>query len=344
MVKVGIVGYGYWGKNLVRNFNALDNCDLVYVCEKNPSLSEKCAKIYPNLKVVSDYEVLLNDDSISAIVIATPVDSHYPLSKLALEAGKNVLVEKPLTSSVEEAEHLYSLAKSKDLLLMVDHTFLYTGAVQLMKKKVDTKTIGNLQYIDSTRINLGLFQHDVNVLWDLAAHDISICLHLTGKVPVSVDAIGVSHTPNGIENIAFLTLKFEDNLIAHFNCSWVSPVKIRQMLIGGDEKMILYNDNEPTEKIKIYDTGFEAKTSEDRRRMLVDYRTGDINVPKIQNNEALSLMAHDFVNCIQNGGTPVSSAELGVTVVKILEAAQKSINNNESEVLIQNNESEVLMK
>ena len=334
MVKVGIVGFGYWGKNLVRNFNAVDNCDLIYVCEKNPELADKCARSYSNVKVVSDYEVLLNDENIQAIVVGTPVDTHYPLSKAALEAGKNVLVEKPLTSSVEEAEELLAIAKERDLLLMVDHTFLYTGAVQFMKKKLDGDEIGKIQYIDSTRINLGLFQHDVNVLWDLAAHDISICLHLIGEIPKSVDAIGVSHTPNDIENIAFLTLKFENNLIAHFNCSWVSPVKIRQMLIGGDEKMILYNDNEPTEKIKIYDTGFEANTNEDRTRMLVDYRTGDINVPKVQNTEALYLMAKDFCTCIETGGTPVSDSDLGLNVVKILDAAQQSIKNNASEVLI----------
>ena len=334
MSRIGIVGYGYWGKNLVRNFNGLDSCDLVYVCEKNASLAEKCIKLYPNIKVVSDYDILLNDDTLDAIVIATPVDTHYPLSKAALLAGKHVLVEKPLTSSLAEAEELLELASSNNLLLMVDHTFLYTGAVQYMKKMVDNDAIGRLQYIDSTRINLGLFQHDVNVLWDLAAHDISICLHLMGKDPLSVDAIGVSHTANNIENIAYLTLKFDDNLIAHFNCSWISPVKIRQMLIGGDNKMILFNDNEPTEKIKIYDTGYEAKTDEDRTRILVDYRTGDINVPKIENTEALSLMASDFINCIKTGNTPVSDAKLGVSVVKILEAAQKSIKQHETEVLV----------
>ena len=334
MSKIGIVGYGYWGKNLVRNFNGLDSCDLVYVCEKNASLAEKCAKLYPSIKVVSDYAILLNDNSLDAIVVATPVDTHYPLSKAALLAGKHVLVEKPLTSSLAEAEELLELANSNNLLLMVDHTFLYTGAVQYMKKMVDNDAIGRLQYIDSTRINLGLFQHDVNVLWDLAAHDISICLHLMGKDPLSVDAIGVSHTANNIENIAYLTLKFDDNLIAHFNCSWISPVKIRQMLIGGDNKMILFNDNEPTEKIKIYDTGYEAKTDEDRTRILVDYRTGDINVPKIENTEALSLMASDFINCIKTGNTPVSDAKLGVSVVKILEAAQKSIKQHETEVLV----------
>jgi predicted dehydrogenase len=327
MVKVAIVGFGYWGKNLVRNFNSIDNCNLAYVCEKNEVLSEKCKKLYPNIEVVNDFEILLKDKSLSAIVIATPVDTHYNLAKQSLLAGKNVLVEKPLTNSLDEAEELKKIAEDSNLLLMVDHTFLYTGAVQYIKKLINSNVLGNLQYIDSIRINLGLFQHDVNVLWDLAAHDISICLYLTGKFPISVDAIGLSHTGNNIENIAYLTLKFEEDLIAHFNCSWISPVKIRQMLIGGDKKMILYNDNEPTEKIKIYDTGYIAKTDEERTKILVDYRVGDISVPKIENSEALTLMALDFINSIESGSSPISNAMLGVEVVKILEAAQKSIEN-----------------
>lgn len=327
MVKVAIVGFGYWGKNLVRNFNSIDNCNLAYVCEKNEVLSEKCKKLYPNIEVVNDFEILLKDKSLSAIVIATPVDTHYNLAKQSLLAGKNVLVEKPLTNSLDEAEELKKIAEDSNLLLMVDHTFLYTGAVQYIKKLINSNVLGNLQYIDSIRINLGLFQHDVNVLWDLAAHDISICLYLTGKFPISVDAIGLSHTGNNIENIAYLTLKFEEDLIAHFNCSWISPVKIRQMLIGGDKKMVLYNDNEPTEKIKIYDTGYIAKTDEERTKILVDYRVGDISVPKIENSEALTLMALDFINSIESGSSPISNAMLGVEVVKILEAAQKSIEN-----------------
>jgi predicted dehydrogenase len=327
MVKVAIVGFGYWGKNLVRNFNSIDNCNLAYVCEKNEVLGEKCKKLYPNVEVVNDFQILLNDKSLSAIIIATPVDTHYNLAKQSLLAGKNVLVEKPLTNSLAEAEELKKIAEDSNLLLMVDHTFLYTGAVQYIKKLIDSNVLGNLQYIDSIRINLGLFQHDVNVLWDLAAHDISICLYLTGKFPDSVDAIGLSHTGNNIENIAYLTLKFDKDLIAHFNCSWISPVKIRQMLIGGDKKMILYNDNEPTEKIKIYDTGYIAKTDEERTKILVDYRVGDISVPKIESSEALTLMALDFINSIESGSSPISNSKLGVEVVKILEAAQKSIEN-----------------
>ena len=334
MTKTAIIGYGYWGKNLVRNFNALSECNLVAVVESHPDRRKACEKLYPNIKTVDNVQDVLNDDSIEAIVIATPVDTHYPLAKLALEHGKNVLVEKPLTSSAAEAKELVALAKSKGKVLMVDHTFLYTGAVQYLKKITDQGTLGNIYYIDSTRINLGLFQHDVNVLWDLAPHDISICNFLIDKKPVSVQATGISHTFNNIENIAYLTLKYEDNTMAHFNCSWVSPVKIRMMMIGGDKKMAVFNDMEPTEKIKIYDTGFDVKGDDEVNSIIADYRVGDIHVPKIANTEALSLMAADFMKAIQTGSTPVSSAELGLTVVAILDAAQRSITAKGLEILL----------
>lgn len=332
-VTVGIVGYGYWGKNLVRNFNGLDTCTIKYVCESHEGNAEKCAKLYPNLEVVESLDILLNDSEIDAVVIATPVDTHFDLAKAALEAGKHVLVEKPMTSDAPQARQLMKIAQTRNLTLMVDHTFLYTGAVQHMKELVNEGTLGNIQYIDSTRINLGLFQRDINVLWDLAPHDISICQHLIGKKPISVQAVGVSHTGSDLENIAYLTLKYEGDMIAHFNCSWVSPVKIRQMLIGGDKKMILFDDNQPTEKIKIYDTGYEAKTDEEVNQILVDYRTGDIHVPKVPMTEALALMASDFVNAITTGKTPDSDAALGVEVVEILAAAQESIKINAEVIL-----------
>lgn len=332
-VQVAIVGYGYWGKNLVRNFNGLDSCEIKYVCESHSGNAEKCAKLYPNLNVIPDYQTVLDDDSVDAVVIATQVDTHYDLAKSALEAGKHVLVEKPMTSDAPQARELMEIAKSRNLTLMVDHTFLYTGAVRHMKGLVEDGTVGNIQYIDSTRINLGLFQRDINVLWDLAPHDISICQHLIGKKPVSVQAVGVSHTGSGLENVAYLTLKYDNNMIAHFNCSWVSPVKIRQMLIGGDKKMMLFDDNQPTEKIKIYDTGYEAKTDDEVNAIMVDYRTGDIHVPKVPITEALALMAADFVNAISTGSTPDSDASLGVAVVEILAAAQESIKTN-SEVIL----------
>lgn len=334
MINVAIIGYGYWGKNLVRNFNALDICEVTYVCEKDATKAQKCIKLYPKINVVSDYNILMRDNTLQAIVIATPVDSHYQLAKAALKNGKHVLVEKPLTSSFAEANELMELANSLKLLIMVDHTFLYTGAVRYLKEQAVSGVFGNINYVDSTRINLGLFQHDVNVLWDLAPHDISICNWLINKKPISVQATGISHTDNNIENIAFLTLKYEYNTIAHFNCSWVSPVKIRQMLIGGDKKMVAYNDMEPTEKIKVYDTGFKVRSDEEKQLFNADYRVGDIQVPKIPTTEALLFMAKDFINCIIRGKKPDSDIESGVKVVEILEKAEYSIKNKGIEITL----------
>ena len=215
---------------------------------------------------------------------------------------------------------------------MVDHTFLYTGAVERIKRMIDSGEVGKVNYIDSTRINLGLFQPDTNVLWDLAPHDISICFHLGKDMPFSVQARGISHTKNGIENIAYLTLNYQSDLIAHFNCSWSSPVKIRQMLIGGDKKMILYNDMEPTEKVKMYDTGFDVKSDEDIKKIRVDYRTGDIYTPKLQTTEALTGMATDFVSSVLNNTEPVSNWQKGLMVVKVLEGASQSIKARGKEV------------
>ncbi|MBL0079449.1 MAG: Gfo/Idh/MocA family oxidoreductase [Bacteroidetes bacterium] len=277
---------------------------------------------------------IFNNNEIDAVVIATPVFTHFELAKKALENGKHVLLEKPMTSSVEEAEQLIDLANKYQKVLMVDHTFLYTGAVQKMKKMIDSDEIGNIKYFDSTRINLGLFQPDVNVLWDLAPHDISILNYLKPEKPYSVQATGISHTNNGIENIAFLTINYQSGFIAHFNCSWTSPVKIRLMLIGGDKKMVVFNDLEPTEKIKIYDTGYNHKTDEEKKRILVDYRAGDIFIPKIENKEALSGMAADFISAIINNTTPISNYQSGLSVIKILEASQKSIKNQGKEIII----------
>lgn len=335
MIQIGIIGYGYWGKNLVRNFNNLDTCKLKYVCEQDSKKANQCHALYPNINVVSDIEILLKDTSLDAIVIATPVNTHYSLGKLALEHDKHVLIEKPLTDSYDTAIELLELAKKRKKVLMVDHTFIYTGAVRYLKEKADSNEYGQINYIDSTRINLGLFQNDVNVLWDLAPHDISICYYLTGnKRPKSLHATGMAHTSSGMENIAYLTLNFEDKLIIHFNCSWVSPVKIRQMLIGGDKKMVLYNDMEPTEKIKVYDTGFKVRSSDEKKAFITDYRVGDIYVPKVPMTEALTLMAQDFIDAVNGKKEPDSSALLGVNVVEILEKAQVSMKNNGKEVFL----------
>lgn len=333
-VNLGLIGYGYWGPNLVRNFHAVNNCNVKMVVDSRQERLDLVTKNYPVIQCSTNAEDILNNAGIDAVVIATPVFAHYTLAKKALENGKHVLVEKPMTASVQEAEELIELAEKKGLLLMVDHTFLYTGAVRKIKELIDNGTVGRVKYIDSTRINLGLFQPDINVLWDLAPHDISILNFLVDQRPVSVNATGVTHTNNDIENIAYLTLNYSDGFIAHFNCSWTSPVKIRMMMIGGDQKMVVYNDIEPTEKVKIYDTGYAHKTDEDKKRILVDYRAGDVYVPKLSTVEALADMAKDFITCIIEKKEPVSNNRIGLDVVKILEASNESIKNKGKEVAI----------
>jgi predicted dehydrogenase len=331
-MNIGIIGFGYWGPNLVRNFNAQPNCTIKAVADANPNRLAQINKQYPNVKALQNADDLLNDTEIDAVIIATPVFSHFPLAQKALQNGKHVLLEKPMASSVKECEILMDLAAQKGLTLMVDHTFLYTGAVEKIKATIDAGEIGKVKYIDSTRINLGLFQPDINVLWDLAPHDLSILNYLHTEQPYSVNATGVSHTVNGIENIAYMTVNYQSGFIAHFNCSWSSPVKVRMMMIGGDEKVIVYNDVEPTEKIKLYDTAYELKTDDDKNKILVDYRVGDIYVPKIKQNEALSSVAADFLNSIAQKSTPRSSATIGLQIVSLLEASQKSIKSNGSEI------------
>jgi predicted dehydrogenase len=334
MLSVGIIGYGYWGPNLVRNFSGIDSIQVKYVAEPNPSRHSVIKRNHPSIQIVLTAEEMLKDESLDAIVIATPVSTHFPLAKQALTLGKHVLLEKPMASSVAECEELIQIAEDKGLTLMVDHTFLYTGAVQKIKQIIDSGEIGELQYFDSTRINLGIFQNDVNVLWDLAPHDISILSYLKNEMPISVNATGISHLKNGIENIAFLTINYASNFIAHFNCSWSSPVKIRQTLISGDKKMILYNDIEPSEKVKVFDTGVGIKSDADRNKLLIDYRYGDILIPKLSTHEALQQVATDFIESIESKKAPLSSADIGLHVVRVLEAAEKSINQKGKEIYI----------
>jgi len=334
MAGIAIIGYGYWGPNLVRNFSMVAGSKVEWVVDMRPERLELIKKQYPGTKTTASFDDALNDPAVSAVVIATPVQHHYSLAKKALEHGKHVLIEKPMTQSSAEAEELIAISKEKGLVLMVDHTFLYTGAVRKIKELIDSGEIGEIQYFDSTRINLGLFQPDINVLWDLAPHDISILFFLIKSRPVSVSATGISHTPNGLENVAYLTVNYDSTHIAHFSCSWSSPVKIRKTLIGGTKKMIVFDDVEPSEKVKVYDTGFTVKSDEDKRNLLVDYRAGDIYVPKVEQREALAGMASDFISAIENGTTPVSDWKVGLEVVKVLEAAQESIKSKGKEVLI----------
>jgi predicted dehydrogenase len=334
MIKIGIIGFGYWGPNLVRNFNIQTDCRVEYVVDSREERLAIVNKSYPNIQTATFLDEVIENTEIDAIVVATPVYTHFDIAKKALMNGKHVLLEKPMTSSVSEAEELINIAIKCKKVLMVDHTFLYTGAVQKISSIIKNDLIGKLKYIDSTRINLGLFQPDVNVLWDLAPHDISIVNHVVDDKPYSVQAVGVSHTKNNIENIAYLTLNYNSDMIAHFHCSWTSPVKIRRFLIGGEKKMILWDDMEPTEKIKIYDTSYSHSTDEDKRKILVDYRVGDIHVPKIPNKEALSELAKDFLSAISQGDEPISNYISGVNVIKVLEAAQISIKNGGKEVKV----------
>lgn len=333
-VNIGVIGYGYWGPNIVRNFFTADNCTVSMVADGRAARLALLAKTFPGVTGVSVAEEVIQSKEIDAVVIATPVFTHYALAKKALENGKHVLIEKPMTSSVAEAEELINLASQKNLLLMVDHTFLYTGAIQKIKEIIDNQEIGTPGYFDSTRISVGMAQLDMNVLWDLASHDISMLIYLIKKAPFSINATGVSHKRNNIENIAYMTVNYDSDFIAHFNCSWTSPVKVHHTLIGGEKKMIVYNDLEPSEKVRIYDSGFIPKTDEDKKMILADYRAGDVYIPKLSSQEALSGVANDFIQSIISQMEPLANAYLGMKVVQILEASQESIKNNGREVKI----------
>lgn len=334
MINVGLIGFGYWGPNLARNFSTTDGCQMKSIVDLNQARLKLAKKIYPEVEVSSNSDLIFNDPDIDAIIIALPVSFHYEFAKRGLLKGKHILVEKPLTDSRTKALDLIEIAGNKNRVLMVDHTFLYTGAVQKIKEIVSKNELGNIRYFDSIRINLGLFQTDINVIWDLASHDISILYHLLNEIPYSVITTGISHTKNNIENIAYLTVNFSSNKIAHIISSWTSPVKIRKILIGGTKKMIVYDDVEPTEKVKVYDTGFEIKSKEDKDKLLVDYRVGDIFVPRISQKEALKGVAEDFILAISKGIKPISDWQSGLNVVTLLEAAEESLRNRGKEIII----------
>ncbi|MBF0493901.1 MAG: Gfo/Idh/MocA family oxidoreductase [Candidatus Omnitrophica bacterium] len=333
MLNIGVIGFGYWGPNLVRNFVSNEKCSVKMVADKNPERLKLVKKLYPSVNAVSGEDKIIGNPGIDAVIIATPISTHYALAKKALLAGKHVLVEKPITNSKKHAIELVRLARKYKKILLVDHIFLYHGAVNKIKELIDKGDIGEIEYFDSIRVNLGLFQQDSSVIWDLAVHDLSILDYLINEKVKSVIATGISHTKNSIENIAYLTLKFKSNRIAHINSSWTSPVKIRQILIGGTKKMIVYNDVEPTEKIKVYDTGYTMQ----REKALVDYRIGDVYIPKFDQSEALANLTKDFIRSILTGASPVSNGERALTIINILEGAQASIKANGKEVFLHEN-------
>jgi predicted dehydrogenase len=324
MLKFGVIGFGYWGPNIVRNLNSIDGCMVTVVCDQSPAARARAERAHPGMRVMSNPAELVCDPEIDAVAVITPVWTHYELSKAALENGKHVFVEKPFTSNSAQAEELIDLADHKNLKIMVDHTFLFTGVVRKIRELLDDGTLGKLYYYDSTRVNLGLFQHDVNVIWDLAPHDLSIMDYLIKEEPEGVVATGESHL-NGLEDIAFITAYFPDKVIAHVNVNWLSPVKVRTTLIGGEKKMLVWNDMEADEKLKIYDKGVNVTTQQGLYNLLVNYRSGDMWAPRIEQCEALKLELQYFVECIQKDEMPFNDGFAGLRVVKMLEAANESL-------------------
>jgi predicted dehydrogenase len=325
MVKFGVIGYGYWGPNVVRNLEHLEGSEVVAVCDKSAASRKRIQKAHPSVKVTADASDLVSSTEIDAIAVVTPVWTHYELAKAALQNGKHVFVEKPFTSNTAQAEELIDLAAQKNLKIMVDHTFLFTGAVRKISQLLDEGALGKLYYYDSTRVNLGLFQHDVNVIWDLAPHDLSVIDHLIKERPEAVVATGQTHL-NGHEDIAFITIYFPNKIIAHINVNWLSPVKVRTTLIGGEKKMLVWNDLEVDEKIKVYDKGVDITTRQGLYNLLVNYRSGDMWSPQVNRVEALSQELAYFIDCISHNKNPTNDGEAGLRVVKMLEAATESLN------------------
>lgn len=320
----GVIGYGYWGPNVVRNLISLEDSEVLAIADMNPAARKRAEKSYPGITVSSDAWDVISSPRIDAIAVITPVWTHFDLAKAALENGKHVFVEKPFTSTAAQGEELINLALKKNLKIMVDHTFLFTGAIKKIAQLLDEGALGKLYYYDSTRINLGLFQHDINVLWDLAPHDLSIMDYLIRASPESIVATGQKHL-NGCEDVAYMTLYFPDKVIAHINVNWLSPVKVRTTLIGGEKRMLVWNDLEADEKVKVYDRGVDITSREGVYELLVNYRSGDMWAPQLEQGEALRQELTYFVDCISNGQEPFNNGCAGLRVVNMLEAASESL-------------------
>lgn len=324
MIRIGVIGYGYWGPNIVRNLQGIDSVRVAAICDASAKAQGRAKHAYPSVEVISGADEILRSPKIDAVAIITPVWTHFELAKAALENGKHVFVEKPFTSNSIQAEELIELARKKNLTIMVDHTFLFTGAVKKMRQLIDQGELGDLYYYDSIRVNLGLFQHDIDVMWDLAPHDLSIMDYLIRKEPEAVVATGQAHF-NAQADVAFITIYFPQNTIAHINVNWLSPVKVRTTLIGGEKKMLLWNDLEADEKVKIYDKGVQMTNTEGVYELLVSYRSGDMWAPKIEQTEALKAELEYFMACIETNQTPFNDGVAGLRVIKLLEAAKESL-------------------
>lgn len=328
MIKVGIIGYGYWGPFIARNVKNIEGFKLQAICDKRKEASRKAAAFYPEAKITTDPRNVLNDPDNDVVAIITPVSTHYELAKQALENGKHIFVEKPFTLTSAQGWELIELAEARNKTIMVDHTFLFTGAVTKMKELLGSETLGRLLYYDSVRINLGLFQHDVNVIWDLAPHDISIMDYLLDRKPLALCAHGSRHFNPDLEDVAYLILYFEDDLIAHFHLNWLSPTKIRRTVIGGEKKMLLWDDMDPENKIRVYDKGIEVDTDQGVYEMLYSYRWGDMWAPKISNVEALNQEWSYFLECLESEKKPHNDGHAGLRVVELLEASNSSLAQN----------------
>ena len=324
-MRIGVIGYGYWGPNVVRNFHSQEECEVVLVADRNAKCADRLKKVFPSIGFTTDENQILTSKDIDVVAVVTPVWTHYELAKKALENNKHVFVEKPFTYSVAQGEELVELAERKNLKIMVDHTFLFTGAVRKIKELVDRKELGDLYYYDALRVNLGLFQHDVNVIWDLAPHDLSIMDYVISERPEAVVATGERHL-NGVEDVAFITVYFPKRIIAHVNVNWLSPVKVRTTLIGGEKKMLVWNDLEADEKLRVYDKGVSMATNPSNlHQLLVSYRSGDMWAPQVEQVEALRAETAYFLKCINENLKPFNDGEAGLRVVRILEAADRSI-------------------
>jgi predicted dehydrogenase len=324
-IRIGVIGYGYWGPNLVRNLMETEGAHVVSCADLRPDRRALAQRRYPTLKVVDDADAIIDDAALDAVVIATPLSTHHEFAKRAVQQGKHVLIEKPMARTAAEAEELIELADAQGVVLMVDHTFIYTGAVRRMKELLTTGELGELYYFDSVRVNLGIFQRDTDVLWDLAPHDLSILTHLIPRRPKYVAAVGADHVGQGFADMVYLTISFDNSFLAHVHVNWLSPVKVRQTLIGGNRRMLVYDDMEPTEKVRVYDSGINVTTQEGIYATLVDYRTGDMWAPKLDVREALLVECAHFIDCVRFKKMPWTGGAAGLAVVRLLEAASKSL-------------------
>lgn len=328
-VGIGVVGCGYWGPNLVRNFGGTEGASVVAVADAQEDRAIKLAAQFGVKKTVSSAAALIEDPDVDLVVVATPSRTHHAIARAAIEAGKHVLVMKPMTTSVEDAEDLVDLATRNGVLLAVDHTFVYTAAVRKIREMVESQALGDVYYIDSVRINLGVFQSDVNVIWDLAPHDISIIDYIMGgEIPTEVSAIGAAHAGSVRENIAYLTLRYGPNVMAHVHVNWLAPAKIRRTIVGGSKQMVVYDDMQPSEKLQVYDKGVTIAPWDDPEMVysqLVSYRSGDMWAPRLESREALAVEAEEVVSAILTGSSLVGDAEAGLRTVRVLAAAEESV-------------------